>query len=137
MIVKCLGAGSVAEAKQEFIKHALAAALLAFWVVRKSKPSLCVDRKAPVRVNELIRGAVFQVARHVVIVTAEPGDIEPAVIRTASQTYCLYTGSSLSQSQVQLRMASLTGRSEEAYEAALRQALEELTEVHQDALSFV
>jgi len=44
---------------------------------------------------------------------------------------------SLSQSQLQLRMASLTGRSEEAYEAALRQAIEELTEVHQDAFSFV
>jgi len=47
------------------------------------------------------------------------------------------SGSSLSQSQLQLRMASLTGRSEEAYEAALRQALEGLTEVHQDAFSFV
>ena len=39
-----------------------------------------------------------------------------------------------------LHIARVEGRlkmAEEAYEAALRQALEELTEVHQDAFSFV
>jgi len=67
----------------------------------------------------------------------ERSRFEKSVMRYFGPSATPATGSSLSQSQLQLRMASLTGRSEEAYEAALRQALEELTEVHQDAFSFV